>query len=136
MSGVRLTTLYAVFAALSIAVNIGSQALVIALYSGPWSIALSMVVGTGTGLVCKYLLDKRYIFLYRALDTRHEAKTFMLYTIMGLATTAIFWGTETAFHFLFQNDAMRYVGGIVGLCAGYAVKYWLDSRFVFSNSSH
>lgn len=125
---------YAAFAALSIAVNIGTQALVMSLYGGPGAIFISMVFGTGAGLVCKYILDKRYIFEHQSRDTRQEATTFALYTVMGLATTAVFWGTEYAFHFLFASDTMRYVGGIIGLTVGYLAKYWLDARFVFTTS--
>lgn len=132
MTRTKLVAIYAAFAASSIAVNIGSQALAIAVYSGPWAVALSMAFGTGTGLVCKYILDKRFVFDHRSRDHKHEAKTFILYTLMGLATTVIFWGTETAFHFAFESDAMRYIGGIVGLCIGYIVKYQLDTSFVFS----
>jgi putative flippase GtrA len=128
----RLIVIYAAFAALSIAVNIGSQAIAMAVYSGPWAVALSMAFGTGTGLVCKYVLDKRFVFYHRSRDKKHEAKTFFLYTVMGLATTLVFWGTEAAFHIAFESDTMRYVGGVIGLCIGYVVKYQLDARFVFS----
>ena len=51
---------------------------------------------------------------------------------MGLATTVVFWGTEAVFHFLFDSDAMRYVGGAIGLSIGYLIKYQLDARYVFS----
>jgi peptidoglycan biosynthesis protein MviN/MurJ (putative lipid II flippase) len=131
----KLVALYAAFAALSIAVNIGSQALSMAVYAGPWAVTLSMAFGTGTGLVCKYVLDKRFVFAHQSRDRKHEAKTFILYTVMGLATTAIFWGTEAAFHVAFESDAMRYVGGVIGLCIGYVVKYRLDARFVFSQNT-
>lgn len=116
----------------AIGVNIGTQALAIALYDGPFDIALSMVAGTATGLVAKYLLDKAYIFRYVTRGKAHEARTFLLYTVMGIATTAVFWGTETAFHLIWKTDAMRYVGGVLGLAVGYAAKYALDKRFVFT----
>ena len=32
-------------------------------------------------------------------------------------------------------EASRYVGGAIGLTAGYAVKFLLDRRFVFSDPS-
>lgn len=50
---------------------------------------------------------------------------------MGLVTTAIFWGTETAFWLLWQTDAMRELGAVLGLTVGYVVKYRLGRRFVF-----
>lgn len=132
MTRTRLVVLYSTFAALSIAVNIASQALAMAVYSGPWAVALSIAFGTGTGLICKYILDKRFVFAHQSRDSRHEAKTFILYTVMGLATTVVFWGTEAVFHFLFDSDAMRYVGGAIGLSIGYLIKYQLDARYVFS----
>lgn len=131
-----LVIAYATFAALSIAVNICAQALAMMLYAGRGAIPFSIAIGTAAGLISKYVLDKRYIFLHRSSDTRQEARTFALYTLMGGATTAIFWGTETAFHLIFANDTMRYVGGIIGLCIGYVIKYWLDARFVFNSPQH
>lgn len=132
---VRLVTLYSTFAAIAIAANIGAQWAVISIYSGPSPIVLSMVVGTGVGLVLKYLLDKAYVFRYRASSGAAEATTFLLYSLMGLLTTAIFWGVELAFHLIFETDAMRYVGGVLGLALGYWIKYRLDARFVFARVS-
>ena len=34
---------------------------------------------------------------------------------MGIITTLLFWGTEYAFHLIYNTDEMRYVGGIIGL---------------------
>jgi putative flippase GtrA len=90
-----------------------------------------MIVGTGVGLVVKYVLDKRYIFRFRARDAAHDGKTFFLYTVMGLATTAIFWGFELGFDYLFATKQMRYMGGVLGLAIGYLVKYNLDKHYVF-----
>ena len=70
-----------------------------------------------------------------ARDRRDEAQTFALYTAMGLATTAVFWGTELAFHWAFGTDAMRYLGGVLGLVAGYGLKYQLDKRYVFTSTA-
>lgn len=100
-------------------------------YSGALAIPLSIFAGTGIGLVVKYILDKRYIFRFRARSAAHDGQTFLLYTVMGLATTAIFWGFEFSFHHLFDTKAMRYLGGVIGLAIGYLSKYHLDKRFVF-----
>jgi putative flippase GtrA len=51
---------------------------------------------------------------------------------MGLVTTAIFWGTETLFWWLWHTDAMRELGAVIGLTIGYVTKYQLDKRFVFA----
>ena len=127
----RVALLYALFAALSILVNIGAQVASMAVYRGPWAVAMSILVGTGAGLVAKYLLDKRWIFAWTAHDRRDEAQTFALYAAMGLVTTAVFWGTELAFHHVFGSDLMRYLGGVLGLLVGYVLKYRLDRRYVF-----
>ena len=62
----------------------------------------------------------------------HDGQIFILYTIMGLLTTAIFWGFELLFHVLFDSREMRYLGGCLGLAIGYLSKYHLDKRFVFN----
>ncbi len=127
----NLAITYAILALIATAVNIGAQDLVIRIYSGTFDILASVAVGTGVGLVVKYILDKRYIFRFRARDTVHDGKTFALYTLMGLATTVIFWGFEFGFHHLFETKEMRYLGGIIGLAIGYLIKYHLDKRYVF-----
>lgn len=127
----RLAITYTVLALIATATNIGAQDVVIQGYSGAFDILISVAVGTGVGLVVKYLLDKRYIFRFRARNAVHDGQTFALYTLMGLATTAIFWGFEFGFHHFFETKEMRYLGGVIGLAIGYWVKYHLDKRFVF-----
>ena len=53
---------------------------------------------------------------------------------MGLITTVIFWGAETAFWLIWRTDAMRELGAVIGLGIGYVVKYHLDRRYVFTDS--
>ena len=127
----NLTIKYVIFALIATAVNIGAQDIVIRNYIGAFDILISVVVGTGVGLVVKYILDKRYIFRFRARDAAHDGKTFVLYTLMGLATTLIFWGFEFGFDHIFETKEMRYLGGIIGLAIGYLTKYHLDKRYVF-----
>lgn len=122
---------YTIFALIATAANIGAQELSTRLYAGPFALTLSIIMGTGVGLVVKYVLDKRYIFAFRAESVAHDGKTFLLYTLMGLATTVIFWGFEFAFDALFQSKTMRYLGGMLGLAIGYVTKYQLDKRYVF-----
>ena len=88
-------------------------------------------MGTGFGLVVKYILDKKYIFQYKTKNFRHNRQIFFLYTSMGLLTTFIFWGFEFGFHYIFETKEMRYLGGILGLIIGYICKYYLDKRYVF-----
>jgi putative flippase GtrA len=127
----KLAITYAILALIATAANIGTQDLATRIYTGSFSVFLSVLAGTGIGLIIKYVLDKRFIFKFRARDAAHDGKTFFLYTLMGLATTVIFWGFEFGFDHLFQTREMRYMGGVIGLAIGYLAKYKLDKRFVF-----
>lgn len=127
----KLALVYTLLAVIATIANIGSQDIVVRLYSGPFAVMGSILVGTAVGLVVKYVLDKRYIFHFQAKNAAHDGQTFVLYTVMGLVTTAIFWGFELAFHAAFGTDEMRYLGGIIGLAIGYVTKYHLDKRYVF-----
>lgn len=132
----RLATLYALFAAIATGANLGAQAAVHAVVppaQGATGAAywVALVFGTGVGLVVKYLLDKRWIFDDRSRGLAAHGRRFSLYTLMGVATTAIFWGTQTAFFVAFGTQAALYAGGAGGLGVGYLVKYLLDRRFVF-----
>jgi len=132
---VHTVLLYAVFSALATAANIGSQALFISLYNGLYAIPLSILVGTAVGMPVKYVLEKRYIFSFKADNLIHDWKLFMLYGWMGVFTTALFWGIEWFFYVSFETDSMRYFGGVIGLTLGYLIKYHLDKRFVFIRQS-
>ncbi|MGF6465692.1 GtrA family protein [Paraburkholderia youngii] len=132
MSASRLVIFYAMFAAISIAANIGLQKLSLITYSGAFSVPLSVVVGTGGGLVVKFLLDKLWIFRYQHRDLSHGIQSFLLYTVMGLATTAIFWGFEFGADAIYHSEPARFTGGAIGLVIGYVVKYRLDKKFVFA----
>lgn len=129
-----LTFKYAVFAGIATLVNILSQDISIRLYTGMLAMYVSIAVGTLTGLITKYVLDKKYIFAYRPSSLADDGATFILYTAMGLATTLIFWGTELGFEFIFRTKWLRYLGAAIGLTIGYAVKYRLDKHFVFTRS--
>lgn len=81
----------------------------------------------------KYLLDKRWIFFDQQGGLKHQGRTFLLYSVMGVATTAVFWITETLFWLTWGTDAARETGAILGLVIGYTVKYQLDRHFVFAS---
>jgi len=130
-SSAKLAINYGIFALIATAANIGAQDIFIRLYSGAFSVLGSVFVGTGVGLVVKYILDKRYIFRFQARSAAHDGKVFLLYAIMGLVTTVVFWGFEFGFHHMFETKGMRYLGGAIGLAIGYVTKYHLDKRYVF-----
>ena len=127
----KLVTLYTLFAIAATAANIAAQDLFIRTYKGSLNILISVIIGTVVGLIVKYILDKRYIFGFKPRSVAHDTQTFVLYTLMGLATTLIFWGFEFSFHYFFETKEMRYLGGVIGLAIGYLTKYHLDKRFVF-----
>lgn len=137
LSLTHLAGLYTAFAVVATAANLAAQALagrvlgVVPGQLGPgyW---LALAFGTGVGLVAKYLLDKRWIFEDRSTGAAAHGRRFTLYTVMGLATTAIFWGTQTAFALIWRSEAAMLIGGALGLAVGYVVKYRLDRRFVFT----
>ena len=109
-----------------------AQAAVFMTYSGPLKFALAIAVGTIVGLVVKFELDRRLIFYAPKRDVGATGVTFLFYASTGLFTTAIFWGTETLFHFASGGaPGSQYVGGFIGLTIGYFVKYQLDKRYVF-----
>jgi putative flippase GtrA len=127
----RISSAYALVGLVSSAANLACQAAVVALYHGPWSVPLSVLLGTAAGLPIKYVLEKQYVFAFRADDLRHDSRLFALYTFFGTFTTLVFWGTEYAFHLAFGSESMRFVGAALGLTAGYVLRYQVDKRFVF-----
>lgn len=129
----ELVLRYSLFAVIATLVNLGVQRGVLAFGTGPVLFVIALGAGTLAGLVVKYLLDKRWIFYAATRTAAEDGKRFGLYTAMGLITTAIFWGMETAFWLVWQTDAMREAGAVLGLAIGYVVKYRLDRRFVFAD---
>ncbi|TVO72407.1 GtrA family protein [Sedimenticola selenatireducens] len=131
----RITILYSLFAAIATIANLGTQVIVIWIYQGPFAVEISILIGTLTGLPIKYVLEKRHIFEFKSDNLMHDSKLFLLYSFMGVFTTALFWIVEYGFHWAFGTDFMRYLGGAIGLTLGYIIKYRLDKRFVFVNRS-
>ncbi|HZH25741.1 MAG TPA: GtrA family protein [Azospirillaceae bacterium] len=126
----QLAIRYAAFAVVATALNLLAQMGVFAVYSGPYALYGALALGTLVGLVVKYVLDKHWIFHDRSTGLGTHARKFSLYTLFGLLTTVVFWGTELAFDAL-AGGYWRYVGGALGLAVGYMTKYRLDRRFVF-----
>ena len=124
---------YAAFAVVATIANLATQRFV--LQFGETAVHFAGAVGAGTfvGLVIKYVLDKRWIFYDVETGVKNHGRKLSLYTAMGLITTAIFWGTETAFWLIWHTDMIRELGAILGLSVGYVLKYNLDRRFVFTD---
>lgn len=138
MTATTLLIRYSFFAVVATLTNLGVQR--IALWLGglilprlPDGLLLSgaILAGTGAGLLLKYFLDKRWIFGDVETGLAAHSRKLGLYTAMGIATTAIFWTFEYSAWLLWGTTLAREAGAVVGLAIGYAVKYWLDRRFVF-----
>lgn len=125
---------YVVFAILATFVNLIIQRFVLWFGDGSVIFLVALAAGTAMGLLVKYFLDKYWIFEDLSVGAIEATKKLSLYTLMGIFTTAIFWGTETLFWLIWRTDLMREIGAIIGLSLGYFVKYHLDRRYVFTNS--
>ena len=124
---------YSFFALIATIINLFTQFISLAIYSQNFSLYIAMFFGTLTGLIAKYILDKKYIFYYVVKDKKEDSQKFILYSIMGVFTTVIFWGFEIGFDYIFDSEIAKYIGALVGLSIGYIVKYFLDKKFVFKD---
>jgi putative flippase GtrA len=125
---------YFFFAILATFINIIGQRFILMISDSSQALIYAIGFGTLLGLVAKYYLDKRWIFLDKSTGIKTNSYKFTLYSIMGVATTFIFWGFEAAFWITWKTDIMREVGAIIGLSIGYLIKYRLDRKFVFIDS--
>ncbi len=126
---------YILFAVLATLLNLSAQEVAVRTYDGSFATYLAMAFGTLTGLVSKYLLDKKYIFQLITTSHREDLGKFTLYGLTGVATTAIFWSFELGFDTVMGGKIARYTGAIIGLSIGYGVKYQLDKRYVFARQA-
>jgi putative flippase GtrA len=131
--GAALVVLYAGFAVLATLANLAAQRLVLAAAGGVTggSYTAALAAGTLVGLVVKYTLDKRWIFQDATTGMAARGRQFALYTLMGVATTALFWVTQTGFWLAWGTELARETGAVLGLSVGYVTKYMLDRRYVF-----
>ena len=124
---------YASFAVIATIANLAMQRSILQYGDSSLFFAAALGAGTIAGLVIKYVLDKRWIFYDLEIGLKNHSRKFSLYTAMGLLTTAVFWGLETAFWLIGRTEMMRELGAVLGLSVGYLIKYNLDRRFVFTN---
>lgn len=125
---------YSLFALIATIINLFTQFISLAIYSQNFSLYIAIFFGTITGLIAKYILDKKYIFYYVVKDKKEDSQKFILYSIMGVFTTLIFWGFEIGFDYIFDSEIAKYIGAIIGLSIGYITKYFLDKKFVFKGN--
>jgi hypothetical protein len=127
----RMTVMYTAFAIAAIAANLITQSLILHLVRNQYAISCAILGGTMAGLALKYLLDKQWIFMHEHVNATQNARTFVLYSMMGIVTTLIFWLAELTATHLSASSLSRNIGAILGLTVGYYVKYKLDKKFVF-----
>jgi putative flippase GtrA len=113
--------------------NIGAQHFSLAIVPD-LQIVASVAIGTGVGFIVKFICDKYWVFL----DTTYaghtaEARKFIVYGFLGIATTAIFWVVEISFWYIFKTPEAKYAGAVLGLTIGSIIKYLLDKRYVFTS---
>jgi putative flippase GtrA len=116
--------------------NLATQRLVFSVIDHDIRLGVALACGTAVGLAVKYILDKKWIFFDRVRPITAETVKFSLYTMTGIGTTLIFWGTEAAFWLIWQSQFMREVGAVLGLTVGYVIKYNLDRRFIFQTPAN
>ena len=126
---------YSLFAVVATLLNLLFQYLSLLVYDGFGSLYLAMAAGTLAGLVTKYILDKKFIFYHKPESKKKDATKFFLYSLTGVFTTFIFWGTEIAFDAMLKTELAKYIGAVVGLAIGYIAKYFLDKTWVFREQS-
>lgn len=133
---VSIALKYTIFAIISTIGNLSTQYIIDFamknIIDEKYLLYVAMFFGTLIGLIIKYVLDKKYIFNYQTKTQTENAKKFVLYSFMGVFTTAIFWGSEILFDRLFEHNMSKFAGAIIGLSIGYILKYNLDKKFVFS----
>jgi putative flippase GtrA len=121
---------YVVFAGIATLVNLATQEAVVRV--APLSpLALSILMGTATGFILKYLLDKKWVFDDGYSSHRQELQKITLYGVFSVFTTLVFWSFEVAFWVIWRTDFAKYTGAVIGLAIGYAAKFVLDRAFVF-----
>jgi putative flippase GtrA len=135
LSRKELVARYVAFAIVATLVNLGFQHLSLFVYRGPLAVGGSILAGTGAGFLCKYVLDKRFIFFDPTRAAAHEVGQVALYGVTGVVTTLLFWACELGLWRAIGADWAKDLGGIIGLTVGYWVKYQLDRRFVFGREA-
>ena len=126
---------YSLFAFIATLFNLLFQHLSFLVDTGFNPLYVAIFFGTLAGLTTKYTLDKNFIFQNETKATKNSATRFARYSLTGIFTSIIFWGTEIVFDSLFQNPNAKYLGAVIGLSIGYFIKYFLDKKYVFIHES-
>ena len=74
--------LYVSFAVIATIINLLTQVITASLFHDPYEILVSMFICTLAGLVVKYLLDKKYIFKFKA-ENQKKYENFLFLQLNG-----------------------------------------------------
>lgn len=96
---------------------------------------VAIVAGTLVGFGVKHVCDKLWTFREGYTTPLGEARRITLSGLFSVMTTLIFWGFELGFYAIWQTDTAKYSGAVLGLTIGYVIKYALDRRHVFREST-
>lgn len=130
----NLTARYMIFACLATLSNLAVQRCIFWIGPDNNQFLIALISGTTVGLLVKYLFDKYFIFKRINQGISKSAKEFFLYSITGSVTTLLFWGTEATFWWVWPTHEMRELGAILGLIAGYIIKFHIDKKIVFNDN--
>jgi len=123
---------YVLFCIVATIVNLATQRIFLGLIFIDYYF-IALLFGTLIGLITKYILDKNYIFKDFDRSLKNNSKKFTFYSLNGVFTTVIFWGTESLFYFVYATNFARELGAVIGLSIGYLLKYRLDTKYVFQH---
>ncbi|MCU7834269.1 MAG: GtrA family protein [gamma proteobacterium symbiont of Taylorina sp.] len=122
---------YTLFSIIAIFVNLLFQYISFQIYHGFASLYIAILIGTISGLICKYTLDKKYIFFHISKNKKDNINDFLLYASTGALITSLFWVSEIIFDKIFEHEQAKYLGAVIGLSIGYTTKYFLDKKYIF-----
>ncbi|MCH5150527.1 MAG: GtrA family protein [Spirochaetales bacterium] len=92
---------------------------------------LKLSAATAAAFIFKYTADRFLVFKKGKYATaKKEIARIGLYTLFSIFTTFLFWAVQLLFKIYFQ---LEYLGLILGLAAGYTIKFFLDKHVVFSH---
>lgn len=92
---------------------------------------LKLATATIAAFIFKYSVDRFLVFKKEKYATKQKEITGIgLYALFSVFTTFLFWGVQLSFKIYLNQE---YLGLILGLAAGYTIKFFLDKYFVFSS---
>ncbi|MEM7710344.1 MAG: GtrA family protein [Pseudomonadota bacterium] len=96
---------------------------------------VAIVAGTLVGFGVKHVCDKLWTFREAYTTPLGEVRRVTVSGLFSVLTTLVFWGFELGFYAIWQTDTAKYLGAVLGLTIGYVIKYALDRRHVFQEST-